>query len=104
MRSQVKSVGAGMAVAFVVSAYRSPRLLARLVAALDGRPCALHVDAKVDVAPFAAALAGRGTVALLPRHVCHWGLFGHVAASLEGAPDSIESSATTSDFSDEPGT
>lgn len=73
-----------MAVAFVVSAYRHPLLLRRLVDALEGRRCAIHVDAKVDAAPFSAALSGLPNVALLPRHVCHWGGFGHVEASLEG--------------------
>ena len=73
-----------MTVAFVVSAYKNPLLLRRLVDALDGRRCAVHVDAKVEAAPFVAALSGRSDVAFLPRHACHWGLIGHVEASLEG--------------------
>ena len=73
-----------MTVAFVISAYQEPRLLARLVGSLEGRPCAVHIDAKVDAAPMVAALASGPRVTMLPRHLCHWGLFGHVAASLEG--------------------
>lgn len=71
-------------VAFVVSAYRHPVFVRRLVDRLEGRLCAVHVDAKVDGAPFEAALSGRRNVELLPRHVCQWGFFGHVDASLEG--------------------
>lgn len=73
-----------MTVALIVSAYKDPALLGRLVARLDGRPCAIHVDAKVDAAPFVAAVPRPAGAHWLPRHVCHWGMFGHVAASLEG--------------------
>ena len=73
-----------MSVAFVISAYKEPSLLRRLTRRLDGWPTALHIDAKVDLAPFAPVLAGRPDLEILPRHACYWGMFGHVAASLEG--------------------
>lgn len=73
-----------MTVAFIVSAYKAPALLGRLLHRLDGRPCAVHIDAKVEAAVFGDALRGVPRLHLLPRHVCHWGGFGHVEASLEG--------------------
>lgn len=76
--------GEPMTVAFIISVYKMPIMLERLLARLDGRPCALHIDAKVDAAPFIRASSGAAAPHILPRHVCHWGGFGHVAASIEG--------------------
>ena len=67
--------------AYIVSAYQRPDLLLRLLNVLRPAPISLHIDAKVDVNRFAPLPP---EVTLLPRHICHWGLFGHVAASLEG--------------------
>lgn len=74
-----------MRVAYIISAYHRPDLLFRLVDALGGAPVAVHIDRKSDIGPTVRMRAGAySNVTLLPRHVCHWGLFGHVAASLEG--------------------
>ena len=71
--------------AYIISAYKRPDLLLRLVEVLSPAPVAVHVDSKSDIfAEVSAALAGRPNVALLPRHLCEWGFFGHVEASLEG--------------------
>lgn len=70
--------------AYIVLAHKRPDLVARLIGALESAPVGAHIDRKVDIAPFAAELADRPNVAFLPRHVCHWGSHGHVAASLEG--------------------
>lgn len=74
-----------MQIAYIISAYKRPDLLFRLVDALDGAPIAIHVDRKSDIGPEVESRArAHANVTLLPRHVCHWGLFGHVEASLEG--------------------
>lgn len=71
--------------AYIVSAYKRPDLLFRLIDALGGAPVAVHVDKKSDVMPVVRDGASRrSNVTLLRRHVCHWGMFGHVRASLEG--------------------
>ena len=71
--------------AFIISAYHRPDLLARLVEALRPHPVAIHIDKKSDIRPNVERRLGSGPgVTFLPRHICHWGLFGHVEASLEG--------------------
>lgn len=82
-------------VAFVISAYRLPAMLVRLVERLDGPGTAtyIHVDAKTPEDTFRAMaepLAGRSNVHFLPRHACHWGDFGHVRATLKGLRALIE--------------
>jgi hypothetical protein len=71
--------------AFIISAYQRPDLLARLAEALRPHPVAIHIDKKSAIGPdVERRLGARPDVAFLPRHICHWGLFGHVEASLEG--------------------
>jgi hypothetical protein len=75
--------------AFIVSAYKNLDQLVRLVDRLStGRNVVfIHVDRKTDdgaYGRFAASLAGRPAVHLLERHICHWGGFGHVRATLKG--------------------
>jgi hypothetical protein len=84
MEQCVNRLGVGMAAAFIISAYKEPGLLKRLVGRLSGHRCAVHIDAKVDFAPFAQELSTASEVAYLPRHVCHWGRSGHISASIEG--------------------
>ncbi len=78
-----------MKLAYVISAYKLPEMLVRLVRRLDS-PRALfliHVDRKTEPEVFErmrAPLAGRENVVFLPRHLCHWGDFGHVRATLKG--------------------
>lgn len=78
-----------MNIAYIVSAYKLPALLVRLVERLDapGTCTYIHVDAKTDDSIFRAMtepLADRADVEFLPRHACYWGDFGHVAATLKG--------------------
>jgi hypothetical protein len=79
-----------MRVAYIVSAYRNPGHLARLVRRLHTGSNSLflvHVDAKTSETTYRAmtdGLAGLSGVRFLPRHACHWGGFGHVRASLKG--------------------
>lgn len=71
--------------AYIISAYKRPDLLLRLVAVLGKAPVAIHIDRKSDIfARVEAKCAQAPNIALLRRHVCHWGRFGHVRASLEG--------------------
>lgn len=77
-----------MKTAFVVLAHDRPELLGRLPAALrhpDARVY-LHVDKRVALPPFAAALegAGAGEVTLLPRYATAWGSPELVDAALAG--------------------
>lgn len=84
-----------MKLAYIISAYKLPEMLVRLIERLDS-PRALflvHVDRKSGPEVFErmrAPLAGRENVVFLPRHVCHWGDFGHVKASLKGIRHLIE--------------
>jgi hypothetical protein len=76
-------------VAYIISAYRLPGLLVRLVERIDvpGASIYIHVDARSPGAVYdamAGPLAGRPNVSFLPRHACRWGDFGHVEATLKG--------------------
>lgn len=74
--------------AFVVSAYRNPGQLVRLVSRLQGGGATfwVHVDAKAPGVRRSVeeAFRGRADVRLLPSHRCSWGDLGHVRASLKG--------------------
>lgn len=78
-----------MNVAYIISAYKLPELLVRLVRRLDatGTSIYIHVDAKTADPVYRAMadpLAGRTNIEFLPRHPCYWGDFGHVQATLKG--------------------
>ena len=76
-------------IAYIISAYKLPALLVRLVRRLDapGTRFLIHVDAKTPDAVFRAMadpVSSMPNVTFLPRHLCHWGDFGHVRATLGG--------------------
>lgn len=78
-----------MKIAYIVSAYRLPGLLVRLVRRLQVPDASflIHVDAKTPDRVYRAlteALADDANVMFLPRHACYWGDFGHVRATLVG--------------------
>jgi hypothetical protein len=78
-----------MSVAYIVSAYRNLGQLERLVRRLrtDQSFVAIHVDRKTaddDYEAVVHALSELPNVHFLSRHVCHWGGFGHVQATLKG--------------------
>jgi Core-2/I-Branching enzyme len=82
-------------IAYVVSAYKYPDQLARLLKRLSTPTSSfsLHVDRKTrpSVARAIEALTEDvPRVRFLPRHVSHWGGFGHVRASLKGLADVVE--------------
>lgn len=79
-----------MTIAYIVSAYKNPTHLSRLVHRLHTGPettFVVHVDRKTGPRVYEAMKEGLGDldgVTFLPRHTCHWGGFGHVQASLKG--------------------
>jgi hypothetical protein len=82
--------------AFIISAYKLPHMLVRLVRRLDSPDAAfyIHVDAKSPAAIMDAMsrpLADRPNVHFLPRHPCYWGDFGHVRATLKGLRQLVDS-------------
>jgi hypothetical protein len=83
-----------MTLAIVVLAHDAPDQLASLLAALrHPRVRAyLHVDRRVPMAPFAAALATKGLedVTQLPRHATAWAGIELVDAALEGLVRGVE--------------
>lgn len=86
-----------MRIAYIISAYRKPGHLVRLIRRLHtgaGTAFFVHVDAKTDETTNRLMVEGvrdLGQVRFLPRHACHWGGFGHVAASLKGIEELLES-------------
>lgn len=78
-----------MRIAYIISAYKLPKQLVRLVRRLtvDGSRVYIHVDERTPMQVFQAMcmpLASVPGVTFLARHACHWGDFGHVAATLKG--------------------
>lgn len=74
-----------MRLVFLVLSYQDPAILGRLTAALrhpDDRTF-VHVDAKVDAAPFRAAVAPGDAEFLEPRHHISWGGFSMIEATLD---------------------
>jgi len=76
-------------IAYVISAYKLPAQLIRLVRALryPRRAFYIHVDSRTPDAEhdtLTAALGSADDVEFLPRHPCRWGDFGHVRATLKG--------------------
>lgn len=87
-----------MRIAYIVSAYKRPEQLARLVRHLgqSSSAIAVHVDAKTVGRDYDAMVTGAGDIPgvhFLPRHRCYWGGFGHVRASLKGIDHLVESGA-----------
>jgi hypothetical protein len=75
--------------AYIISAYRQPDLLLRLIRRLSGGGTSffVHVDLRSGSEVFDRVVAGSShlpEVQLLERHNCRWGDFGHVRASLKG--------------------
>ena len=83
-----------MNLAYIVSAYRLPDQLVRLVSKLDTGTShfLVHVDKKTDDAVFrrmTEPLRHRSNVHFLERHRCFYGGFGHVKATLKGIDEIV---------------
>ncbi len=81
-------------VAYIVSAYKLPAQLERLLRRLDGPGVtfAVHVDRKTRPATWDEMVARCRDldVTWLPRHRSQWGGFGHVRATLKGIDHIVE--------------
>ena len=80
---------------YIISAYRLPEQLVRLVTRLrtENATLLVHIDKKASPEVFGAIAEGvrpLPEVHLLDRHLCHWGGFGHVAVSLDGIAAIVE--------------
>jgi hypothetical protein len=78
-----------MRLAYIISAYKYPFQLIRLIHRLNGDSTSflVHVDKKTDDQNYCEIVRGmrhHNNVCFLRRHKCNWGDFGHVAATLEG--------------------
>lgn len=75
-------------VAYVISAYKRPSQLVRLVRrlAMPGTTFVIHVDRKTQRPLYDEMVAGTEGlgVTFVRRHVSHWGGWGHVRATLKG--------------------
>jgi hypothetical protein len=74
---------------YIISAYKLPAQVVRLVRRLDSAAASfyVHLDKKCGDAVYRTVrdgLAGQPNVHFLKRQTCWWGGFGHVAATLEG--------------------
>ena len=78
-----------MRIAYIISAYKLPNLLIRLVYRLHTQTSIflIHVDKRTDNNQYWQMVSGLNhlnNVVFLKRHNCHWGDFGHVRATLKG--------------------
>jgi hypothetical protein len=85
-------------IAYIISAYKLPGQLVRLVSRLQGptRLFFIHVDLNTSAAVYdemVRGLAGQHNVRFLERHPCSWGDFGHVEATLKGLRQLVASGA-----------
>ena len=75
-------------IAYVVSAYKLPHQLERLLRRLvgPGVTFTVHVDRKTRRRDYEEMVTRTRDldVHFLPRHICHWGGWGHVRATLKG--------------------
>ena len=83
------AVTSSVEIAYIISAYKYPEQLTRLVSRLNtgGVHFFIHVDKKTENGIYlqaANALSQFPNVYFLKRHRCYWGGFGHVRASLKG--------------------
>jgi hypothetical protein len=78
-----------MNLAYIISAYKYPTQLLRLIHKLktDGATFFVHIDQKSDPEIYRAIREGTKQleqVYFLERHKCYWGDFGHVRATIKG--------------------
>jgi hypothetical protein len=78
-----------MQIAYIISAYKNPAQLVRLVRRLNhpGHCFLIHVDLNTPAEVYQemrAPLSGISNAYFLERHACYWGDFGHVQATLKG--------------------
>lgn len=82
------------AIAYIISAYKYPGQLLRLVSRLQAEQTyfLIHYDQQASDAEFRQLVdgwRGQANVQLLERHPCHWGDFAHVRATLKGIAEIV---------------
>ena len=84
-----------MRLAYIISAYKLPAQLERLIRRLAGPGTSfrVHVDRKTPRRVYREMVSRVDDldVTFLPRHISHWGGFGHVRTSLDGLDHLISS-------------
>jgi len=85
-----------MNIAYIVSAYKNPDQVVRLIRRLDGEHAQflVHVDKKTsddEYGRIRRPLSELPNVRFLERHDCYWGGFGHVRATLKGIEGALDS-------------
>jgi core-2/I-Branching enzyme len=88
-----------MKIAYIISAYKYPEQLIRLVSRLNTATAFffIHVDKKADNSVYLEVVNGLSkcsNVHFLKRHRCDWGGFGHVKASLKGIAEILRRQLT----------
>ena len=78
-----------MKIAYIISAYKYPEQLIRLISRLNSETnnFFVHVDKKTDSKIYyqvADSLRHFSNVYFLERHKCYWGDFSHVNATIKG--------------------
>ena len=81
--------GCEMGIAYIISAYKLPDQLLRLISRLNspGSVFLVHIDRKTNPITFDKVVRELGTfgnVIFLKSHKCYWGDFGHVQATIKG--------------------
>ena len=84
-----------MRIAYIISAYKNPEQLVRLILRLnaDATSFLVHVDKKTDKCLFDQIVCDTkhlANVYFLKRYRCYWGGFGHVQATMEGINEIFE--------------
>jgi hypothetical protein len=91
-----------MHLAYIISAYKYPLQLIRLIQRLNTSSSSffVHIDKKTDQRTYDEIMAGlrqHSNVHFIKRHQCEWGGFGHVAATLKGIAE-ISRTGTSADY------
>jgi hypothetical protein len=78
-----------MKIAYIISAYKYPEQLVRLIHRLNTETASffVHIDKKTDNKLYhqiVRELSNFPNVYFLKRHKCYWGDFGHVLATIKG--------------------
>ena len=84
-----------MRLAYIISAYKYPQQLIRLIRRLHNSQASIfiHIDRKTDEREYEDVVQAIGhmpDVYFLKRYHCYWGEFGHVQATREGIKQLIE--------------
>jgi hypothetical protein len=87
-----------MSIAYIITAYKYPRQLARLIHRIEmdvpRSPVWVHVDRKVDIRPFVEACGDSAATFVEPRISVTWGSFSMVRATLRLLEMGVNSGAS----------